>query len=767
MKLKTIKQQQGIATVLIVLLVGVALTASTLGVIYSVKSTQNKQVTSHATSNAQSAAWALAEAARAYLMQLDPDELDTLRTEVDAAGDAGREIPITLEGPLAHLNKSKIFANSSYIDPVSGKPHIEITINAVDSVSQAATSLNVVFEIVTGSAGSQCYPEGQNRFNGDVIGQNVDLYMTGDLNEIVVDGSYGSGDSNLHSIRGIERYKVTGDLSLSGSGNGYALTELQANGSIHLDIASADIDENTPISAGGDITIDAANANLGTVVAGNNINLIIHEGTATNVQAGVKILGNIKGVDLTADGYRENPVELGSPLGAINFQTSATISTALSRADLNLGNNLKNLDNTYSLSDVLFDGYGGAIVEAVAAESIICTSSPTIAKADAGKSIQNCVPIPDTTNLVTDPEVKTTVETKMINYIPLDLPPSLIADADSYKANYAFHRVGIENHVTVQNINGLTEAPKTYKLLDDNTLETLDTAENTGFNICGDATEKCIDFAPNSRILESDNTRAPRTTVDDRDVIEAIAPNGLWTILPNTTSLAPGVYYFDRDVKIDGFNNSNFVTTIMSAGHIMPTNPIQIFAMNAVPEEVLCLNQNFSVSPEQHNSNADITLIPAERHYPRQGGVDPYPTNYCKDTNGSVARDSSPDEDFVGQFALMAGQENNEADPVSYQGGNIYFASSLNIYGRVIAGNTIKLESPDGKKSNAQIFGLIGSEARAAGIDNAQNDLTGTIDVHTDFYTDVLNKGDPNGGGECSPSDAVDPASTLIWSRYM
>ncbi|BCD98538.1 hypothetical protein [Marinagarivorans cellulosilyticus] len=766
MNLQTIKRQQGIATVLIVLLVGVALSASTLGVIYSVKSTQNKQVTSHASSNAQSAAWALAEATRAYLMKLEPAEFDNLRAEVDAAGAAGLEIPMTLDGPLAHLSKSKVIANSSYTDPVSGKPHIEITVNAVDSVSKSATTLNVVYAIVAGSAGKQCYPEGKNRFNGDVIGQNIDFKMTGDLNEIIVDGSYGSGDSNLHSIRGIERYKVTGDLSLSGSGNDYALTELQANGSIHIDIASTNIDEKTPISAGGDITIAAANATLGTVVAGNNINLSIHEGSAINVQAGVKILGKIKGVVLTADGYRVNPVEPGSPLGAINFQSSATISTVLSRADLSLGNNLKNLNNTYSLNDVLFNTYSGTVDETIAARSIICTSSPTIAKAEAGKSIDNCAPIPDATNVETDPEVKTTVETKMIKYVPLDLPPSLIADADSYKANYAFHRVGTVNHVTVQNINGLTETAKTYKLLDDNTLETL-AGEKTGFNICGNATEKCIDFNDESRILESDDTRAPRTTVDDRGVIEAIAPKGLWTITKKTAKLAPGVYYFDRDLLITGINDSNFLTTIMSAGHIMQTEEVRLLAINAVPEEVLCLNQNLSVDYKQHIADVNITPIATETYYPLQNGVVPYPTNYCKITNGSLARDSSPDEDFVGQFALMAGQENNDEDPVSYQGGNIYFTSSLGVFGRVIAGNTIKLESPDGlKKSNAQIFGLIGSEARAAGIDNAQNDLTGTIDVHTDFYTEVLNKGDPDGGGECSPNDAVKPASTLIWSRY-
>ena len=110
MKLKTKKQQQGIATVLIVLLVGVALTASTLGVIYSVKSTQNKQVTSHATSNAQSAAWALAEAVRSYL-ELDTTDLGQLRTDIDNAGAAGFILPLASGPALAHLAQSTITLN--------------------------------------------------------------------------------------------------------------------------------------------------------------------------------------------------------------------------------------------------------------------------------------------------------------------------------------------------------------------------------------------------------------------------------------------------------------------------------------------------------------------------------------------------------------------------------------------------------------------------------------------------------------------------------
>ena len=57
-KSTSLKKQSGIATILIVVLVGAAMTATALSLIHSVKSTQQKQITAHAATNAQAAAWA-------------------------------------------------------------------------------------------------------------------------------------------------------------------------------------------------------------------------------------------------------------------------------------------------------------------------------------------------------------------------------------------------------------------------------------------------------------------------------------------------------------------------------------------------------------------------------------------------------------------------------------------------------------------------------------------------------------------------------------
>ena len=151
MLLKPLKKQHGIATVLIVLLVGVALSASTLGVIYTVKTTQNKQVTSHAKTNAQSAAWALAEAARSYLDALSPEELNLLMLKID---DGPVEISPTLVADLGYLSNSTITFSSYLV--IDSKHQFAITIKAVDTRSVSASSLNLVFEVTPGTVAREC-----------------------------------------------------------------------------------------------------------------------------------------------------------------------------------------------------------------------------------------------------------------------------------------------------------------------------------------------------------------------------------------------------------------------------------------------------------------------------------------------------------------------------------------------------------------------------------------------------------------------------------
>ena len=64
-------RQKGMATVLVVLLAGLSITATTLGVMYTVRSTQDQQMAAHASTEAESLAWAGVELVRLYLAQTE------------------------------------------------------------------------------------------------------------------------------------------------------------------------------------------------------------------------------------------------------------------------------------------------------------------------------------------------------------------------------------------------------------------------------------------------------------------------------------------------------------------------------------------------------------------------------------------------------------------------------------------------------------------------------------------------------------------------
>ncbi|MEY4589507.1 MAG: hypothetical protein RL497_1583, partial [Pseudomonadota bacterium] len=72
------KNQNGIATVLIIVLVGLGLTATSMGIIHSVRSTQQKQIAAHAITHAQAGAWTGVEVFRRYLASLTTVQLTAL-----------------------------------------------------------------------------------------------------------------------------------------------------------------------------------------------------------------------------------------------------------------------------------------------------------------------------------------------------------------------------------------------------------------------------------------------------------------------------------------------------------------------------------------------------------------------------------------------------------------------------------------------------------------------------------------------------------------
>ena len=71
----SIRRQRGVATLLVILMVGVGLVSVSLGTLHSVRSAQERQLVAHAQVNAQAAVWATVDVVRQYLKTLTPQQL--------------------------------------------------------------------------------------------------------------------------------------------------------------------------------------------------------------------------------------------------------------------------------------------------------------------------------------------------------------------------------------------------------------------------------------------------------------------------------------------------------------------------------------------------------------------------------------------------------------------------------------------------------------------------------------------------------------------
>lgn len=130
------RSQRGIATILIVVLIGVALTATAMGIMHSMRSTQEKHVAVHAATNAQVGAWAGVEAFRRYLETLDSATLDTgLPEEIPLAIGTGGES----YGSMTVKDVLVTNAGDSY--------RVNATIINTLDAAHASAAIGVVYEV--------------------------------------------------------------------------------------------------------------------------------------------------------------------------------------------------------------------------------------------------------------------------------------------------------------------------------------------------------------------------------------------------------------------------------------------------------------------------------------------------------------------------------------------------------------------------------------------------------------------------------------------
>lgn len=256
------------------LFIGVAVTATALSILQSIRSTQERQLSAHAQTDSQQAIWTAVEAIQLHLQSLEPSELLTFEAENNTVENAA-----VIGGVFSGNNDvlkaqviSPITANMDSNTPpaADGTYNVKVHFTAIDSLSQSASNLEVIYRVkpkvppvpyvIDGNIGFY----GDSQFDGGI---KLDGPGSGKIN---VDGNMFAGGSIGGS--GLSHVGVTGDAILKGSVTAESLT---ANGNVYLS-GSADGAINAsgyPGLGKGNIYIDANNAQAVELFANGNIRL--------------------------------------------------------------------------------------------------------------------------------------------------------------------------------------------------------------------------------------------------------------------------------------------------------------------------------------------------------------------------------------------------------------------------------------------------------------------------------------------------------------
>ncbi|WP_312369038.1 hypothetical protein [Stenotrophomonas sp.] len=212
------RQQRGIATLLVVLMVGLAVSVTVAATIYALRGTQSQQLTTHSATAAQAAAWRGVEALRLYLLAVEkpvwPGWVGNTQKPVSGLEALGVSKAVVTAVEATGANQYRVIA--------------EVTGQAGVGSGLTTATVEVVYDVVPGNGmpgvPPVCHsmPNAPVVFNGDVKldgeGTQVvdDKY---DYENIVVSGKLTIGAGGRGKVSGCAKGAITvtgGDIADNG-----------------------------------------------------------------------------------------------------------------------------------------------------------------------------------------------------------------------------------------------------------------------------------------------------------------------------------------------------------------------------------------------------------------------------------------------------------------------------------------------------------------------------------------------------------------------
>ncbi len=535
--------QSGFATVLIVLLVGLAVAASALGTAYYINTSQRTLVSSHALTNAQSGAWSGVEIFRKYLLSREETDL----TKLD-----GQNLVLNVQ------DGKELKINNITSTQTSTAPNIYRVTAKVQNISDnsaASSTIQVVYEISftndnpnnNGNSGNvTTFPSAMNIYGDFDANGGIKISNAGDRAVVNVAGDFSTGSG----LTGIKELKVMGDVNISGGG----ITGLEN------------------IYSNGDVTLNAS----------GSVNLVSAKGTVTTT-------GGVTASTIYADGdvtYNGSGASKSiDTKGSITVNGGATVNQATAGVNILLGNGT--INNSLANANFINKTWN-KILSAKSGGTFTCVSTDwSDFTSIAAVKFASCPT--NTTKLTTlAAGTKVAFPTGALATVSMNQKPIINALSYESQANYAFS-VNAQNQIMVyvRSVNGVTEG--SYHLAKTKITTTkgkkTDTADSWGY-LC-----KTVD---SNNFCTSDvvaNFANQKTYVNEIITYS----NGVWTISDNqqeVNSFAGGILFFKGSLNL---SMGKYVNTFISTGNIAYGGSITLTAPNFADASQTCGSTYYSI----------------------------------------------------------------------------------------------------------------------------------------------------------------------------
>lgn len=304
-----ISKQSGVATILLVLMISLAMTVGAMGVVYSLRGNQQMQVAAHANTHAQAAAWAGVEVFRKYLYEIS----DQPQILADLSGD----LPMSINNVPANLSAQIVSVSAPAGQSASDTFDITVNIRAQDTIAKSSATVQVVYRIAPFMCGGDTTLSSTLDFHRD-LNMGGDITVESDNPTQATFFVDGTVTLDGISASGINALYATDDIYL---GSGVYLPEVYSNGAVVL-TGSASVGKTYALgeisTTGGARLVSEAYSNSNISVGGNtsgdiysraNVSVVSWVNTGS-IQAGGDVLieggpiGNIAARgDVTITGY--------------------------------------------------------------------------------------------------------------------------------------------------------------------------------------------------------------------------------------------------------------------------------------------------------------------------------------------------------------------------------------------------------------------------------------------------------------------------------